>query len=308
MRSPSRIISAAVIVCCLTIISCSKSPDTTNPVPTNPPVYLSKIFVIDTTLAAPFDTIARGMYTYDAQKRPVRAESKNYSSGQPYVGWVCRFFYNGTDTLASSSIEEDFDYPGGNPVMTGRDTTNYTFVNGRVTYDSMHGVSGGGGGFYRVNRYTYLPGNMITVVSNWKSTGDPVISVSQQTIRQNFTNGDISYQLDTSKTLVPALPVAWYRMENTVSFLNNPNPFARLSDPIRRPYLLDDIGIGATRTSPKYLFSQHSYTYDWWSGATNHFNQGTIKYTYTFRPDGYPSAARETSQNGKIMRAIFVYE
>jgi hypothetical protein len=150
VRSFIHIISV-VIVCGLTIISCSKSFDTSNPVGITQPVYLSKIFVVDTTIAVPFDTIARGWYFYDAQKRPVRAEHKNYQSGIPYIGWVKRFLYNGTDTLASSSIEDNFDYPGGNPVMTRRDTAHYTFVNGRVTYDSAHGVNSIGFGSYMSN-------------------------------------------------------------------------------------------------------------------------------------------------------------
>ncbi|HMJ47945.1 MAG TPA: hypothetical protein VK498_11490 [Ferruginibacter sp.] len=306
MRSLFRILSAAVII---SIISCSKSSDTNNPTPTNPPVYLSKIFVVDTTLVAPFDTTNRGFYLYDAQKRPVRAESvQTNATGQTTGKWVYKFFYNGTDTLASSSIEEYTYYTGGLPTTTDKDTTNYTFVNGRLTYDSVHGLIASGKAYYSVKRYTYLAGNMITVVSNSKTEGDPVNYSSQHTIRQNFTNGDISYQLDTTKTLVPAFPVSGGRLENTINFLTNPNPFARLSDPVRRPYLLDDIGIGATRTSPRYLFSQHSYVYDSWTGINTNHNQGTIKYTYTFRPDGYPSMARETSQNGKITRAIFVYE
>jgi hypothetical protein len=149
---------------------------------------------------------------------------------------------------------------------------------------------------------------MIRVAYSWKNDSDPLINVIQQTIRQNFTNGDISYQLDTSITVVPAFPVAWTRRENTLTFLNNPNPFARISDPVRSPNIFDGLGIDAKTTSPRHLFSQHNYTGEWWSGSTNIYSQGTIQYTYTFRPDGYPATARETSVSGKINRWIFEYE
>jgi hypothetical protein len=292
----------------ISTVSCSKSGENiTSPV-INEPV-LSKVLVIDTTIAHPFDTINRVFFYYDALKRPLRVEStQTTAAGQVDSKYMFRFEYNGSDTLATRSIEDFTQYAGASISYVSKDTMSYTFSGGRLVYDSSYSVNTSGISSYRVQRTTYESGNIIKIVSRGKSSSGPTIYSDQQTIRQVFTNGDISYQLDSSINLLPVSPVFRSVLENNVTYLSNPNPFAKFCNPVRRLYLLDDIGIFSTHAAPRKLFTRESYTYDSWNGSSTNHNQGTIQYSYTFRPDGYPSALREIATNGKITKGIIIYQ
>jgi hypothetical protein len=298
-----------VFVCTYAFISCKKSDEDPQPTPPAPEsTRMTKIFLLDTTITAPFDTINRGYFTYDSQNRPIKNESfQTDASGANVSHYILRYDYNGSDTLASRSIQDYTGYTNGVPTEFSSDTTSYAFVNGKCTYDSSYGLNSLGNPFYTVFNYAYAAGNIINLVQRSHSSGNPT-TLDRQVVYQTLNGDDISFQVDSSFT-IPASN-SGSRIENTVTYLSNPNPFAIFSNPIRRPYLLDDIGIGSERASTKKLFSLHHCKYDSWNGSNLNHNEWSAQYTYTFRSDGYPTEYRETFIDNavpKTYKSILIY-
>jgi hypothetical protein len=288
--------------------------DTTPVVNTVPPPLLSRLYSIDTTITTSFDTINRAHCYYDNSYRMVKAESyqTDPANGNIIGSFTVRYFYNGTDTLASMSIQDDGYYTNGTLTDTNSDTTSYVFTNGKCIYDSTYGINSLNDAFYTVYEYQYLPGNVVKIFMRGHSQTDPgTINTRTTTLHQTTDGADILHQTDTTRNTYPAT-LAWSKSENIATYLQNPDPFARLSDPVRIPRLWDDIGLGSTRGSPRKLYITHSWTNDYIDGSTTIHDYSNVAYTYTFRPDGYPSEFRETltNNNGSVnyTKGVLLYE
>lgn len=287
-----------------TVASCS-FPLTVGSV-TSSGTYLAAVYQIDTTLSAPFDTIARYIIGYDVQNRvTVITEFDTKPNGDSSFYSVETFSYSGTDTLASQSTEYYREFTS--PIYTGNSHSYYAFVNGRCTLDSTVSSTG-----YYLERFVY---NGNTIQKNSTSLNNSTFSYGHSTIYQTLVNGNNAYQLDTSVSYFNINNPGSYhyqREEITTTYTANPNPFFQVKKQVLRPYYYDDIGI-TSEAAPKNLIVQQNETMMIWNGANppavNRQNQ--LNYTYTFRADGYPTELRYTvvssgnpTAKGKM---IFVY-
>ena len=265
------------------------------PPPGQAPLVL-RVVAIDTTLAAPLDTLEKATFTYDNLKRITESYYVELdASGNTTYFSRLKYFYNGSDTFASKTVEFE-------PNDTS--TKFYFFANGRLVMDSsaVDPVNNN----YSTTHYTYS-GNMVLVESNGyhPSIG---ISTSQRKVYQTFdSNGDIVHQVDSNSYSRPGSPTSLSRNEHIITYISNPNPFVKVSDPIRRPYLWDDSGLGSSKTSPRFLISQTREIYDDISPTPSH-NEHTRNYTYEFRSDGLPSVARLLTNQGYHRKMLFFYE
>jgi len=207
------------------------------------------------------------------------------------------------------SIEGNGFYTNGILTDYSYDTTNYLFSNGKCVYDSSYGLNSLNQQFYSVNQYQYLPAGKLIIYFTGHSPS--YTNTSTANLYQTSDGIDITQQLDTTKNTSP-INNQFYEVINTATYISNPNPMSKFSNPVRRPRLWDDIGIGSQRAAPRKLFSQHHCTYDFINGSTviSH-NDWRSTYSYSFRPDGYPSEAREIfSDNGTLtyLKTIFIYQ
>jgi hypothetical protein len=271
---------------------------------------LTQVFELDTALNPPFDTVYRHLYQYDVQGRLSRSTwLRTNQLGDSTNITILDYEYAGTDTLAFRTFEDRSYYssipsPGWNRTL---DTTVYFYENNKLSYDSSFGLRIYDGiRTFQGRRYGYEPNNIITISRNSYSTGSSVTpSTSTSRVYQTFSMGDIVHQVDSSK-YVSSMGTTYYRFENTVTYINNPNPFAAISDPIRRPLLGDDIGLGAVRSSPHKLYTQHHWQMNEWGSYTQSL-QDDVQYTFTFRADGCPAEALQTFSSGRVKRFLFIY-
>lgn len=288
--------------------------DTTiNPVVTSGPL-LKRLYVIDTTVMAGYDTVNRGQCHYDNQNRLIKIESyqTNPTNGDTTGTYSLRYFYNGTDTLAFMTIDQGGFYTNGTLTQLSSDTFYYTFSNGKCISDSSYKLDAQNIPSYAVYQYQYQSGDLVKIIYTVHyGIGLPIVSIYSTTLHQTMDGPDIVHQIDTT---IRTFPVTnqWSRTENTVTYLTNPNPISKFSDPIRRQWLRDDIENGSERTSPRKLFSQQTCSFNSMTGSTitNH-DQWDVQYTYTLRQDGYPLEYRETySDNGTLryLKGVFIYQ
>lgn len=270
--------------------------------------YLSAVYAFDTTLAAPFDTIARFHITWDAQNRvTVITEYDTKPNGDSAYYGIQNFYYTGNDSFATRKTEYYKEFSS-TPVFTGGGTNYYTFVNGRCVYDSS--VANTGGSYYAVS-YVYVGNN---VQRNARGFSGGTMSYGYSTVYKTFVNGNNTHQVDTSVSYFNILiPSSYFYQaeEISTSYLTNPNPFYQVRKQVLRPYFYDDIGITG-EAAPPYLIAQQNEHMETWTGSnppgTIRLNQ--LNYTYTFRPDGYPLEARHTIVRSGITskgKMIFVY-
>jgi hypothetical protein len=300
------------------MVSCQKELSSEIPDNTVPPVNtaaprLLKTLFLDTTLTAPFDTIRRESYFYDAQGRPVRiVHTKTDALGNVNYENTFRYIYNGTDTFASRTISTE-PYYSTYPDGIIRDTTDYIFLNGRCIYDSSFLQISANGFSYVVHHYTYGPGDVISVSTKSKSTGSPE-EISTRTIWPNIVNNLIMSVSDSS---IAVSPVNGYSSANTSTFTysDHPNPFVRFSNPMRTPYIFFDMGIGSREAAPDKLYLAQTYTLKEWEGyplplpGTMNVETNTVINNYQFRADGYPVIIWESvPAENRREKYVLVYE
>lgn len=287
----------SVLLLAIAFASCENDNETAAPPPASQPL-LVRVAGIDTTLAPPFDTVERYNYTYDNLKRPVRsAFNETDVSGNSTYTSSMSFFYNGTDTLAFKSQR----------VRPNSSHMRYHFFeNGRLVKDSSGGIASSGNVYYSVTHFTYS-GNMILVESNGiDSTGSGGSSV-RKVYQTLDVNNNIVHQIDTSFYSQTGFPSISSRNEHIASYLPALNPMARFSNPIRRPYMWDDFGVGSEPAAPRHLYNSIRYTYQNLQPAGN-VSELRHDYTYEFRSDGLLSVTRLITGQGLHRKYIFFYE
>ncbi|MGB4842936.1 MAG: hypothetical protein WBP16_00575 [Ferruginibacter sp.] len=264
--------------------------------------------VLDTSLAAPFDTIGRFRVTYDALNRPVTVtELSTKANGDSLLYTLYNFTYNGSDTFAKTRTRYERNFYS-TPTTTYFATTYFTFLNEKCLLDSTVYSTG-----FSSFSYSYV-NNTVKVQRRNADISSPNIRVLNSTVYQTFTNGNNTYQLDTligrdENNNNPAT-FDYFRYEFTSAYLPNPDPFRQVNKVIQRPHLFDEIGF-YSRTAPKNLLSHQTELLTSWHGTGPHFdNLNTVDYIYSFRPDGYPLIAWSTLDNiGTISKrkTLFFY-
>jgi hypothetical protein len=276
-----------------TAASCS-FPVTVTGTTTNTGNYLSRVYYIDTTLTAPFDTLARLFINYDVQNRvSTITEYDRKPNGDTSYYQVQTYFYTGNDTFAFKKIEYSREFSS-TPPSVGGETVYYTFSNGRLVMDSSIYTPTN----YSTRRVSYNGSN---IQRNQVSYSAGTFSYNSSTIRQTLTNGNIIYQLDTLVSYInvsnPTTNLN-QREEISVSYLSNPNPFYQVKKCTLESYYFDDISNSCV-AAPKNLIAHSEDDMRSWHGTnppstTKHV---IADYVYTFRPDGYPVEARVTVLN-----------
>lgn len=277
--------------------SCESDIENSAPLPPQSSL-LMRVAGIDTTLAPPFDTVERYTYTYDNLKRPVRTEyTETDASGNSTYASSMSFFYNGTDTLAFKSVR----------VRPNSSNTRFHFFdNGRLVKDSSGGIAASGNIYYSVTNYTYS-GNNILVESNGLDSMGSGGSTVRKVYQTLDANNNIVHQIDTLTSSPAGFPSGSSRNEHIVSYHSAVNPMAKFSDPIRRPYLWDDFGVGSEPASPRHLYTQIRYIYKSLQPVGNP-DEHQHDYTYEFRNDGLLSVIRMMTGQGHHRKYIFFYE
>lgn len=136
-------IVAAFCVLSVLFTACQKEVESTTPVvdPPVPPVtndstFISKIIGLDTTKAAPFDTVFVRTFEYDAQKRVIKNVERFYNNtggvdpNGAYI--VTTKKYSGTDSLPYLCVVQNID-----GVDNYTDSNFITYQAGLVSIDSL---------------------------------------------------------------------------------------------------------------------------------------------------------------------------
>jgi hypothetical protein len=293
-----------------TISSCKKDSSSPDPAPPPTPVpgtVLTKVYILDTSLVAPKDTIQRVSFTYDTQDRLIVQNNIISNSGGAIYQYATRKFdYSGTSHLAYRKIMIDSVLTP--PAFVHRDTVYYTFSAGKCSMDSV-----ARGNYYSTSRYTYNPAYIKRDIVTRQGT-PYVYTIGTANIFQTKVNNDITYQVDTtiSNYTISGVPyTGTVERKITTSYLNNPNPIYSLYFSTHLEYLDDVLGIFSDQP-PTNLILQQSLNLSSRtnSGPVNTFTS-SISYTYQFRADGYATVARETFIENAVttkLKYLFFYK
>lgn len=280
--------------------ACSKSADNSF---VSPPVVvystvIEKVYEIDTTKIAPFDTLSRRVFTYDNLNRLIKDSFTSIATYTPNVYFnVNKFEYAGTDTFVYRRTKRE----NTSVAFLSADTTYYKFTNGKYDSDTAvfdYGISAPKG--MARNRFTYQPGLVIRDFQNWipqwSATG-----TENHRIYLTAINNNITFQRDTVFSVYNGTPQSPQIFVTSATYLNNPNPFYSVTSCFSNGYFKQP-GIGNLSDrnyAPRNLITQQTSSF------------GDVTYNYTFRSDGYPLSARVTSTvNGAVPKTklLFVYK
>jgi hypothetical protein len=235
---------------------------------------LWKYIELDTTHPAGSDTATIYTYKYDSQKRleAVTVRDSSYYGG--YIYDTVKYYYTGADTLSYKITRMEVE-----PYASYTDTGFYSYSNGIVVYDSTYTtqyfpltdtLEGG------VTQYTISGNNVLISGRHFQASPLPA-GFSNGTIFKTYMNGNIVTQTDTttSHNLTDYPDVQ-------LNYDNHPNPFYKID----LHYPIYDDGL-FSRSAQKNNFIEEIGG----ASASNLFNH--IKYSYTYRPDGYPVKVRK---------------
>ena len=266
-------------------------------------------YILDTSLAAPFDTVGRYLVTYDAQNRPVVINETSFKpNGDSLFHGITTLTYAGADTFAQQKVYYTKDFSA-TPASVSTKIFYYVFSGNRMTRDSAlyTGYSN-----YQVADFTYA-GNTVTRNERRYGPGAPALLLINSTAYQTFVSGNNTYQIDTAVSHYannnnPAT-YNYTKTEITTSYVPNPNPFYQVYKASREPMFYEEMGISSRSAPPCLMSQQIEHAVSWGPGSSgNNLNQ--IDYIYNFRPDGYPSIAWYTFNNIGIIskgKILFYY-
>lgn len=276
----------AITLVAFILISCEKNESANAPAATP---ELIGLFRIDTTLSAPFDTVQRYVFDYDAQRRlSTKTFMKTDGNGDTLYIVVEYYTYHSSDTFASQVIRTKRESGSSN---INRDTTFFRFENGRHVWDSTRQS----GRKYIVNHYDHTPYALLHNASIFLQPNTPEWQINSM-IYQTKVNGNIIYQIDTvvSEYLRTPASTVFDRFERSYTYTNITNPLFKISQADFNDYLHDeDYMFGGNYVSPNLPSQEVSSLRTWHSpGPGSGGYDRTVNYSYTLRPDGYPYSGR----------------
>ncbi len=275
---------------------------------TTAPVFTSLIS-IDTTLAAPNDTISKLTIRYDAQGRVnLVIDWRHFSNGNT-VNDSMRYYYNGNDTMVSRTIEQHhYTFSSGTP-DNSIDTVDYVHSGNKIIYDSSYTYLHGHLRRYSARHITYSPGY------TYVSSSDLDVSNTPYTVYGNYhttsVNDCITYQLDTIEFIAPVQH--FFSKDSAIRiYQDNPDPMYVLAKTTGSPFLYGGFthyNFDGTYNDQKRLLVQEDYYGGLWGSVQTSNTTWQRTRTYTLRSDGYPAEAREVIDysTATSIRTKFVY-
>jgi len=283
------------------LIGCSKSENSLpDPDPLPVPKILSKVITVDTTKVAPNDTTNVASFDYDAQGRISKQTFYNVTAGIQQFYSSFTFTYTGTDTLASTIMENlssppiairwkhFFTYNAANQLIT--DSSQRVFINGTDSDSSVSAIKyeHQSNSFSSTN-YHYYPG-MPTI--------EPA---STRTIRR-----------DLNKNIICSFPAGESGFATFIDYDNHVNPLFKLL-PLNLPY-------NSTPHFPYFLHAPfleqrtniakvYVVTYDAIGNISNQVLQK--EYITIFHENGMPSTVRLKSTPASFsdkFKYVFIYK
>lgn len=268
------------------------------PMPVNDSSYLTMIVTIDTLAPAGLDTIYKHVYSYDAQKRLVRARAYEYQSGiQRPIITEERRYYKGNDTLPYmySMIYDNV------PSTLEVDSVFLTWQNGVVVKDSTRGYLDDGS-LYAI---------YVTTISQLSNTNYLVKRVDLS--NPGYIDSILSTRIWNNGNLVSGKDSVWafyapglevYEYQH--QYDNKPDPLS----PIALPYMVsnDEIALGPEDFLTNGYKSRNNIIKltGSLSGPLIGNNPFTAEWFYEYRADGYPVVSRYAEYAPDAKR-IYIY-
>jgi|GEM_PF-3904409 len=288
-----------LLILSLALFSCSKS-DIIDPLPTPPAadsIYLSKFFTIDTTLAAPADTIGETRFAYDAQKRlkTLTMFRINAATGTRDSAYIFTYTYNGNDSLPAHIYErQDF-------------RINYKFsFEHFLIYNASRRLSSDSSRFIQTqpfastsvysNKYIYNSTGFTDSTYNYL----PSVSTAKEDVQQTR-----DAQGNVTRDYVDNVN----RISYDVTYDGHVNPLYRVS-PVKEPYF-------SNATYPTFLEGKTPQKSNFTRIVTSQYNTAgtiigtvTINYAYTYKSNGLPLFTRQATTPAAVsdkFKYYFVY-
>ncbi len=300
------------------IFSCKKSNELTERSNIIQTPVLLKMYELDTSLVAPFDTISRIDFTYDASGRIISSTELNRKSNGDTNNFNTRIYqYLGNDTLAWRTIYHEQYFLGtavGGPAGN-LDTTVYNYFDGKLVYDSTFTYFVGTSRDYSVKRNTYYDDSIILDNNGYLTHHGPIIRYNiRSKLILSLAGGLPVLQIDTSKYVADGL-VDMYDFKDQITYEDNPNPLFIRSKPIKQlytnTYYVLDYKL-RNNDLPKLYTHREIYEHHWITGVPTNGSTTLEDNTYEFRSDGYPTINRKTIKYGtlspKTTKWIYIYQ
>lgn len=289
-------------------ISCQKEistelPQRNNGTNSNDSIYLSKIYLVDST-AAGEDTTDRWTWFYDSQRRVVRiTDTLSISAGgNNDIEELCEYYYAGTDTVPFRSMR----LTGLN--LPDTSITWHTYLpNGKKLKDSVW-----------TNSNASFPLPAYTTVTNYSYNTSKVYGTTFSDIAGVFEMNAIdTATLDADGNVLSSRryykePISGTFIlsgTSTIKYDNHPSPFSLLSNKKAYPVFPDyETLLYVTNEyvqNNNILLIQQESRYPFLST----YESEDLTNTFTYNPNGYPSFSRYTDPSvpGEAVKIIFKY-
>jgi hypothetical protein len=230
-------------------------------------------------------------FTYDAQSR--LTENYVVFSNDPVDNAnhfeLVRYFYNGIDTLPYKNINYSTE---GTQSSTFIDTVFYFYdMGGNLISDSNLTYNGTNPLYSWKNQYSYQAGYILRTTIDTTTQTD--------TIYQTFQNNNLIHE----KHIYYQPLNGWSLSEYNRTYDNNPNPF----------YIPAYYKTRVTLVNESYLISQKNNPLAMSGSLTRLgvvYPEGTVQYSYTYKPNGYPSMVSVVQDQGidtLFIKGVFEY-
>ena len=290
------------------LVSCQKelnSENGSNPTPTqNDSILISMYVEFDTTATSPFDTLSKGLYTYDNLKRLIKYDYMYYTNGvvtnPPDLHFCNYYFYNGNDTLPNKEIDSTNEQ--GN-ITT--ETIYHIYSNGIIVSDSVPF----GLGSSLVHKYYYLASKIIDSVTQYSATSPFISSYGYQVIYRQLDNNNILSNKDSTFLAdYSTTPMNYYLFTiNNYAFTydNFNNPFNKFN--YLDPYFFDGYFEHLNGFEGLSKNNLQDFTHVR-IGSGNNLNEHTIS-SYEYKSNVYPKIIRTLDVNNpsNFIKGLYFY-
>ena len=298
------------LLCLVFFASCQKELSTENSlnsIPTviqNDSTLLSKYVELDTSAPAPFDTVSKGLYTYDNLKRLVKYDYIYYTNGvvtmPPDLHYYNNYFYIANDTLPY--LEIDSTNEQGN-ITT--ETKYHTYSNGKLISDSTPF----GLGSSNVYKYYYYPSKTIDSITQYSATPPFISSFGYQSFYRQQSNNNIVSNKDSSFLADYSTTPMTYNLfiVNNYAFTydNFNNSFYKFN--YLDPYFFDGnfVHLNGFEGLSKNNILDFTHVR---IGSQNNLNDHTIS-QYEYASNGYPKIVRTIDVNNPLnfIKGLYFY-
>lgn len=298
------LIGLFVLSACQKEITPENEPPPTPPptLPQNDSTLLSMFVELDSTVASPFDTISKGLYTYDSQKRLIKYDYVYYDAGviavPPGLQFTNTYFYLGNDTLPFKEI----DYVNEQGLIF-IETIYHFYTTGKPIKDSV--VFGSGRSL--VHKYYYLLTKVVDSTTQYSPTAPFVASYGYSVFYKEFANNNIVSNKDSFFLADNTTPLS-YRLLTVDNYAFTYDSF---KNPLYRFNHLDPYYSGYFPKLNGYEALGKNNLLDYTHvrvGTLNDLNEQTIS-RYEYNTNGYPKIVRTADVNSPLdyFKGLYFY-